>query len=272
MIGEVHRPAAASRATSAPRRWRPGITCAGSRGRPGRSCTGPRDPARDQSWFLFATTADAARLHPVPARRHAGQGGGAGGGGAARLGGRGQAGQPGSVLRARRPLRRHRWPGCARTRRCPARSSSRDGRVLGHHAGVAGYTVGQGRKLGGASQDGGVQQAVLRVDASRRRIVVGPRQAGRTELRLRGVNWLVQPAAVALHGQAAGARGAAGGLGPARGRWCRGGPGGRDAGGAGAGLRLLRGRPPARRRVREAARQRLTRRRECGISPRPMAA
>ncbi len=34
-------------------------------------------PARDQSWFLFATTARAAGLHPLPARRHAGQGGGA---------------------------------------------------------------------------------------------------------------------------------------------------------------------------------------------------
>jgi tRNA-specific 2-thiouridylase len=154
-----------------------------------------RDPARDQSWFLFATTqaqlaftrfplgdmpdkaavrAEAERLglavaaKPdsqdlcfVPDGRYAALVG--------RL--RPDAAEPGEIV-------------------------SQDGRVLGRHQGVAGFTVGQGRGLGAASHDGGERQAVLAVQAGARRIVVGPRGAGATTLRLREMNWLVDPMAL----------------------------------------------------------------------------
>ena len=65
--------------------------------------------------------------------------------------------------------------------------------MLGRHAGVARYTVGQQKALGAASFDAGQRQAVLAVDAGRRRIVVGPRAAGNNRIRLREVNWLIDP-------------------------------------------------------------------------------
>ena len=66
-----------------------------------------------------------------------------------------------------------------------------DGRVVGQHAGVARYTVGQNRGLGAASFDAGVRQSVLAVDDARRRVVIGPRTAGVRRLALRDVNWLL---------------------------------------------------------------------------------
>ncbi len=63
-----------------------------------------------------------------------------------------------------------------------------DGRVLGHHAGVIGYTVGQRKGLGIAAAD---PLYVVRIDAAARRIIVGPRAALQARaLRLREVNWL----------------------------------------------------------------------------------
>jgi len=66
-----------------------------------------------------------------------------------------------------------------------------EGTVLGRHVGIAQYTVGQGRGLGPASVVGGERMRVLRLDAARRRVVVGPqRQAGGARIALREVNWL----------------------------------------------------------------------------------
>lgn len=63
-----------------------------------------------------------------------------------------------------------------------------DGRVLGYHAGVIHYTIGQRKGLG---VGGGAPLYVVRIDADRRRVVVGPREAlGRTVVQLRHVNWL----------------------------------------------------------------------------------
>ncbi len=150
------------------------------------------DPARDQSWFLFATTRDQLGYSRFPlgdmpdkatVRAHA-----------ARLGLQvaekpdsqdlcfvPEGGYADTVARMR--------PDAA----LPGEIVSRDGRVLGQHTGIARYTVGQGRGLGNASFDGGARQAVLTVDAGRRRIVVGPRSAGAEEVRLRDVNWLLEP-------------------------------------------------------------------------------
>lgn len=63
-----------------------------------------------------------------------------------------------------------------------------DGRVLGHHQGVIHYTVGQRKGLG---IGGGDPLYVIRLDAARRQVVVGPKEAlGRTQISLHGVNWL----------------------------------------------------------------------------------
>jgi tRNA-specific 2-thiouridylase len=63
-----------------------------------------------------------------------------------------------------------------------------DGRVLGRHEGIAGFTVGQRRGLGVA---GGERLYVARIEPERRRVVIGPRRAlaCRAAL-LSDVNWL----------------------------------------------------------------------------------
>ena len=150
------------------------------------------DPARDQSWFLFATTRDQLAYTRFPlgdmpdkaaVRAHA-----------ARLGLQ-VAEKPDSQDLCFVPEGSYA-DSVARMRpdaALPGEIVSQDGRVLGQHAGIARFTVGQGRGLGAASFHGGVRQAVLAVDAGQRRITVGPRTAGRREVRLREVNWLVEP-------------------------------------------------------------------------------
>jgi tRNA-specific 2-thiouridylase len=62
------------------------------------------------------------------------------------------------------------------------------GRALGRHGGVIHFTVGQRKGLGIA---GGEPLYVLRLEPGRRRVVVGPLAAlGETRVRLGGVNWL----------------------------------------------------------------------------------
>ncbi len=156
-----------------------------------------RDPARDQSWFLFATTreqlaftrfplgefaskaavrAEAARLglpvsdKPdsqdicfVPSGRYAEV--------VARL--RPKAAEPGDIIAA-------------------------DGRVVGRHAGVGGYTVGQRKRLGAAARVDGRDQVVVALDAARQRVVVGPSGSGRRQVLLREVTWLIEPPATPL--------------------------------------------------------------------------
>jgi tRNA-specific 2-thiouridylase len=63
-----------------------------------------------------------------------------------------------------------------------------DGRVLGRHHGVIHFTVGQRRGIGIAA---GYPLYVVRLEAERRRVVVGPREALTTrKILLRDVNWL----------------------------------------------------------------------------------
>jgi tRNA-specific 2-thiouridylase len=63
-----------------------------------------------------------------------------------------------------------------------------DGKVLGAHAGIIHFTIGQRRGLGVAS---GSPLYVVRLDAERRRVVVGTREALRTSrIVLRDVNWI----------------------------------------------------------------------------------
>lgn len=78
-----------------------------------------------------------------------------------------------------------------------------DGRVLGRHGGIVGYTIGQRRGLGiggRRSSKGGEDSEdrgdtdplfVVSLNAAKRQVVVGPRSALETrEIRLRDVNWL----------------------------------------------------------------------------------
>ena len=63
-----------------------------------------------------------------------------------------------------------------------------DGRVLGRHAGIMHFTVGQRRGLGGHGPE---PLYVVRLESAARRVVVGPRSALQTrQILLRNVNWL----------------------------------------------------------------------------------
>lgn len=158
------------------------------------------DPARDQSWFLFATTRAQLDFALFPlgdmpdkaaVRRQA-----------ARLGLE-VAAKPdsqdicfvpaGSYADLVARLR----PDAA----APGEIVDRAGQMVGRHDGVARYTVGQAKRLGAASEAAGEAQVVVALDAQNRRVVVGPRTEGATQVRLREVNWLIDPPATPLRCQ-----------------------------------------------------------------------
>jgi tRNA-specific 2-thiouridylase len=145
------------------------------------------DPARDQSYFLFATAQDQLDYLRFPlgdlpkdeTRRHA-----------ARLG-LAVAGKPdsqdicfvpdGNYARLVEKLR----PEAIRA----GEIVDLDGRVLGTHSGTINFTVGQRRGLG----IGGVTEPlyVVAVDPGAARVVVGPRAAlARDSLEATGLNWI----------------------------------------------------------------------------------
>jgi tRNA-uridine 2-sulfurtransferase len=63
-----------------------------------------------------------------------------------------------------------------------------DGRVMGEHAGVINFTVGQRRGLGVAT---GEPLFVVKLDAPNKRVIVGPREAlGVSRIVLKDVNWI----------------------------------------------------------------------------------
>jgi tRNA-uridine 2-sulfurtransferase len=147
------------------------------------------DPARDQSWFLFATTRDQLAFSRFPlgdmpdkaaVRAEA-----------ARLGMQ-VAVKPdsqdicfvpqGSYADVVAKLRPEAM--------APGEIVDAEGRVLGQHDGIARYTVGQAKRLGLPKRDGEMAPVVTRLDPGRRRVIVGPRSAGVTAVRLREVNWL----------------------------------------------------------------------------------
>ncbi len=75
-----------------------------------------------------------------------------------------------------------------------------EGRVLGRHKGIIHYTIGQRRGLGlGASEPDSQPLFVVKLDAARREVVVGPKAALETHrLVLREVNWIGDGAFEAL--------------------------------------------------------------------------
>lgn len=67
------------------------------------------------------------------------------------------------------------------------------GHVLGRHEGIVHFTVGQrrGLQIGDRKGEHNEPLFVLRLDAARRRVIVGPRaRLARSEVALRDVNWL----------------------------------------------------------------------------------
>jgi len=145
------------------------------------------DPAKDQSYFLFTTTREQLAYLRFPL------------GGietktevramAARFG-LAVADKPDSQDICFVPEGRYTdvieklRPGAAQ----PGEVVHLDGRVLGEHSGVLNYTIGQRRGLG---ISGGDPLYVVRLDAEKRHVIVGPRAAlGATEVRLHQINWL----------------------------------------------------------------------------------
>jgi tRNA-specific 2-thiouridylase len=151
------------------------------------------DPARDQSYFLFATTRDQLAFARFPlgdmpdkaaVRAEA-----------ARLG-LAIAEKPdsqdicfvpdGNYDRIVARLR----PDAAE----PGEIVDREGRVLGRHRGIGRYTVGQGKGLGLPRPADEAALFVAAIDAPRRRVVVAPRAAlPRASIGVAAMNWLAQP-------------------------------------------------------------------------------
>jgi tRNA-specific 2-thiouridylase len=144
------------------------------------------DPARDQSYFLFATTADQLDDLRFPL-----------GGLEKPLVRQAAAGLNLSVAdkpdsqdicfvpqgRYTTVIDRLRPHGAE-----PGEVVHLDGRVLGRHEGVSRYTIGQRRGLNVALGD---PLFVVRIDAEKRQVVVGPREALLTAaLRLKETNWI----------------------------------------------------------------------------------
>jgi tRNA-specific 2-thiouridylase len=152
------------------------------------------DPARDQSYFLFATTAAQLDYLRFPL------------GGLEKTQVRALAAELGLAI-ADKPdsqdicfvpegryttvIDRLR-PGAA----APGDIVHVDGRVLARHEGVSRYTVGQRRGLNVAVGD---PLFVVRLDARERRVIVGPREALLSpSLTLKETNWLGDEATLAM--------------------------------------------------------------------------
>lgn len=158
----------------------------------GRALYRARDAARDQSYFLFATTREQLRMLRFPlgdytkaevremARRY----------------GLDVADKPDSQDICFVPSGRYTdvVQRLAPESVVPGEIVHVDGSVLGRHAGVVHYTIGQRRGLGlGAAVNGREAEPlyVVRIDASKAEVVVGPREALETRaVALRDVNWI----------------------------------------------------------------------------------
>ena len=155
-------------------------------GRDGRALYRAADPERDQSYFLFATTREQLGLLRFPL------------GGLPKAEVRELAREQGLAIAQKAdsqdicfvPSGRYSqmierlMPGAAN----PGDIVHVDGRVLGRHAGIIHYTIGQRRGLGIAAPE---PLYVTALDAVGAKVIVGPREALATRrIRLRNVNWL----------------------------------------------------------------------------------
>ncbi len=157
----------------------------------GRALYRARDASRDQSYFLFATTRAQLDLLRFPlgemekkrVRELAG------------FFGLDIAAKPDSQDICFVPT--GKYAGVIEALRPEAARAGEivhvDGRVLGRHAGVFHYTVGQRRGLGLSATGRPLTEPlyVVALDAANARVVVGPREALATRrIRLREVNWI----------------------------------------------------------------------------------
>jgi tRNA-uridine 2-sulfurtransferase len=144
------------------------------------------DPARDQSYFLFATTPEQLQFLRFPL------------GGLEKPAVRRMAAELGLAAAAKPDSQdicfvpEGRYTTIVDRLRPHGALAGEivhlDGRVLGRHEGVTRYTVGQRRGLNIAV---GEPLFVVRVDAARREVIVGPREALLVSaLRLKETNWL----------------------------------------------------------------------------------
>ena len=149
------------------------------------------DPARDQSWFLFATTPAQLEHLRFPL------------GELTKAEVRALASEFGLAIADKRDSQdicfvpaghysnivRKLAPDAGR----PGDIVHVDGRVLGRHAGVAGFTVGQRKGLGVGGTEGSdaAPLFVVRIEPATTRVIVGPRDALATKtVTLRDTNWL----------------------------------------------------------------------------------
>ncbi len=146
----------------------------------------PADMARDQSYFLYATTQEQINFLRFPLAEFTKTEVRA----LARALGLEVADKPASQdicfvpPEGYRTLLRRLRPGGRR----PGAIMHVDGRELGRHEGIADFTIGQRRGLGVAA---GEPLYVVELDVAHDRVIVGPREAlARSDIRLRQVNWL----------------------------------------------------------------------------------
>jgi tRNA-specific 2-thiouridylase len=155
------------------------------------------DLARDQSYFLFATTADQLSYLRFPL------------GGLEKHETRAIALRHGLAV-AEKPdsqdicfVPQGRYADVVRKLRPeaaePGEIVDTAGRVLGRHDGILGFTIGQRRGLGlGASGPASEPLYVVALEPERRRVVVGPHEAlARDRVELGWVNWLGRRAELA---------------------------------------------------------------------------
>jgi tRNA-specific 2-thiouridylase len=149
------------------------------------------DPAKDQSYFLFATTQDQLDFLRFP------------------LGGwgkdvtRGHAQRLGLITAAKPDSQDICFvPGGDYTKIVKALRPEAgmageivhlDGRVLGRHEGIINYTIGQrkGLGIGGGFTDDNSPLYVVKIDARNARVLIGPKEALACDtIHLKGCNWL----------------------------------------------------------------------------------
>ncbi len=149
------------------------------------------DPARDQSYFLYATTREQLSMLRFPLGHLA-----------SKAETRALAAQHGLAV-ADKPdsqdicfVPNGSYADVVRKLRPEAGEPGEvvhvDGRLLGKHDGIIHFTVGQRRGLGiGDAATGGEALYVVRLEPEARRVVVGPESAlGRQRIGLRDLNWL----------------------------------------------------------------------------------
>jgi tRNA-specific 2-thiouridylase len=148
------------------------------------------DAARDQSWFLFATTREQLEYCRFPL-----------GDMASKADVRAEAARMGLPVAVKPDSQDICFVPAGSYAEIvgkfrpdalePGELVSEAGQILGRHQGIARYTVGQAKRLGSAAIDDGQAMVVRKIDPATRRITVGPRQSASREVRLRNVNWLI---------------------------------------------------------------------------------